>query len=200
VTSSIADASWRHWPETQKLVTAFSSYPHAVRFVGGAVRDTLLDRLVQDIDVATTLLPEATMSVLQQAGIHVVPTGIQHGTVTAVIDGRHFEITTLRKDVACDGRHAEVAFTDNWQEDASRRDFTMNAMYMSTEGELFDYFSGQEDAKAGRVRFIGDANTRISEDYLRILRFFRFYAHYGREAPNYEALVACAANVSHLAS
>ena len=155
---------------------------------------------VQDVDAATTLLPQATMALLEKAGIRAIPTGIAHGTVTAVIDGKHIEITTLRRDVATDGRHAEVAFTDDWEEDASRRDFTLNALYLSPSGELFDYFGGQADAKAGHVRFIGDPAARIAEDYLRILRFFRFHAHYGKSAPDAIALKACAHAAGHIES
>ena len=180
----LSRAAWLHWPQTKRLVAAFAPYPQTLRFVGGAVRDSLLGREVKDVDAATTLLPEAVMALLEKAKIAAIPTGIDHGTVTAVIDGKHFEITTLRKDLACDGRHADVAFTDNWRDDAQRRDFTMNAMYLSPEGELFDYFDGETDARAGKVRFIGDAGARIAEDYLRILRFFRFFAHYGVGAPD----------------
>jgi len=191
-------AAWLQWPQTRQLIAAFAPHPNAFRFVGGAVRDTLLSREVTDVDAATTLLPDAVMALLQQTGIRAIPTGIDHGTITAVIDGKHFEITTLRKDVATDGRHAEVAFTDDWKEDAARRDFTMNALYLSPEGELFDYFGGVTDARAGHVRFIGDAAARIAEDYLRVLRFFRFHAHYGKGAPDAAALAACAAAVEHL--
>ncbi|MDX2095753.1 MAG: CCA tRNA nucleotidyltransferase [Alphaproteobacteria bacterium] len=183
--------SWIEWPQTQALIAAYKALPEALRFVGGCVRDSLLGLNVSDIDCATTLLPEHTMALLERAGIRAIPTGIAHGTITALIDGQHFEITTLRKDMACDGRHAEVAFTDDWQQDAQRRDFTMNALYMSASGELFDAVGGREDALAGRVRFIGDADDRIAEDALRILRFFRFYARFGKGAPDSAALVAC---------
>ncbi len=182
---------WLAWPETAQLIKAFSSQKNALRFVGGAVRDSLLGRTVHDVDAATPCLPEHTMAVLQGAGIKALPTGIAHGTVTAVIGKKTFEITTLRKDMACDGRHAQVAFTDDWKQDASRRDFTMNALYLSPSGELFDCFGGAEDAKAGHVRFIGDAASRIAEDYLRILRLFRFFAHYGKTPLDRAALDAC---------
>ncbi len=191
---------WMNWPQTQALITAFAAHKDALRFVGGAVRDALIGREVQDVDAATLLLPAQTMALLEGAGIRVIPTGVAHGTVTAVIGGKSFEITTLRKDIATDGRHAEVAYTDDWKVDASRRDFTMNALYLSTEGELFDYFGGGDDAREGRVRFIGDANKRISEDFLRALRFFRFYAHYGNGEPDAEALAACAAQSSTIAT
>ncbi len=154
------------------------------RVVGGAVRDALADRAVVDIDLATSRPPADTMAALRQAGVKVVPTGLGHGTVTAVVDGRGFEITTLRRDVETDGRHAVVAFTEDWRLDASRRDFTINAMSMARDGTLFDYFDGTADLQAGRVRFVGDPATRIAEDYLRILRFFRFYARYGRMPPD----------------
>ena len=194
------DPQWLHWPQTQKLVAAFAAQPDALRFVGGAVRDAFLKRPVQDVDAATTLVPQATMALLAKAGIRAIPTGIEHGTVTAVIDGKHFEITTLRRDVSTDGRHAEIEYTDDWKEDAKRRDFTINALYLSTQGELFDYFGGVEDVKKGVVRFIGDANQRIAEDYLRILRFFRFYAHYGKGVPEAAALTACTAQAQHMAA
>jgi len=193
-------ADWLQWPETRELIAAFSSEPDSFRFVGGAVRDALLGRDVSDVDAATTLLPDATMSLLNAASIRVIPTGIAHGTVTAMVGQRHFEITTLRNDVACDGRHADVSFTQSWRDDAARRDFTMNAMYVSPEGELFDYFGGQEDAKAGRVRFIGDARERIAEDRLRILRFFRFHAHYGVGMPDAVAVAACAKAACHMSA
>ncbi|MBY0407593.1 MAG: CCA tRNA nucleotidyltransferase [Rickettsiales bacterium] len=183
---------WLIWPETQALVEAFAVEPGALRFVGGAVRDAVLGRAVVEVDAATTLVPDAVMALLQNAGFRALPTGIAHGTVTALVGERSFEITTLRSDVQTDGRHAEVAFTEDWKEDASRRDFTMNALYLTPAGELFDYFGGVADAKAGRVRFIGDASMRIAEDYLRILRFFRFHAHYGVGDPDRGAVVACA--------
>jgi poly(A) polymerase len=160
------------------------------RVVGGAVRDALAARAVVDIDLATTRPPTDTMAALRQAGVKVVPTGLGHGTVTAVVDGRGFEITTLRRDVETDGRHAVVAFTEDWRLDASRRDFTINAMSMARDGTLFDYFEGSTDLQAGRVRFVGDPATRIAEDYLRILRFFRFYARYGRVPPDPATLAA----------
>jgi poly(A) polymerase len=160
------------------------------RVVGGAVRDALVSRAVVDIDLATSRPPADTMAALQQAGVKVVPTGLGHGTVTAVVNGRGFEITTLRRDVETDGRHAVVAFTEDWRLDASRRDFTINAMSMARDGTLFDYFDGTADLQAGRVRFVGDPATRIAEDYLRILRFFRFYARYGRVPPDSATLAA----------
>lgn len=184
------EADWLQWDAVTKVVEALGA--DHVRFVGGAVRDTLVDRPVFDIDAATTHKPEQTMTLLARAGIKAIPTGLQHGTVTAVWDGRPLEVTTLRVDVETDGRHAEVSFTEDWLEDAKRRDFTFNAMYVSADGSLFDPFNGRQDLIEGRVRFIGDAKERINEDGLRILRLFRFYAHFGREPLATEALMACA--------
>jgi len=192
--------SWLEWPQTMRLIAAFNPQPESFRFVGGAVRDAVLGLPVADIDAASTLTPQVVIDVLAGAGIKAIPTGIEHGTVMAVEGGKQFEITTLRRDVSCDGRHAEVEFTADWKEDASRRDFTMNAMYLSAAGELFDYFGGAEDAKAGRVRFIGDASMRIREDYLRILRFFRFYAWYGKGAPDTDAISACVAQAGQMSA
>jgi len=174
------------------LDQVWAALPEA-RMVGGAVRDGLLGRPMADIDLATPLRPDRVMANLRDAGIRAVPTGIAHGTVTAVIAGQNFEITTLRRDVATDGRHARVDFTDDWRLDAARRDFTINAMSQSRDGTLFDYFGGQDDLAAGRVRFVGDAAARIGEDYLRILRFFRFFARYGLGAPDDAAVAAIVA-------
>jgi poly(A) polymerase len=163
------------------------------RLVGGCVRDAVLGRLAHDIDIATQLEPEAVISALKAAGIKVVPTGLAHGTVTAIPAGKPVEVTTLRRDVATDGRYAEVAFTDDWLADAQRRDLTMNALYCDAQGRVFDPIgTGIDDAKAGHVCFVGDAGTRVTEDYLRILRFFRFHAFYGKGAPDPVALAACA--------
>jgi len=161
------------------------------RVVGGAVRDMLMGRPIGDIDLATTLPPEQVMELLKAQNVKTVPTGLAHGTITAVIDHVGYEITTLRHDVETDGRHATVAFTDDWQTDAARRDFTFNALYMDAAGKIYDYFDGKADADAGRVRFIGDAQMRIREDVLRILRFFRFYAWYGNGEADSDALLAC---------
>jgi poly(A) polymerase len=168
------------------------------RVVGGAVRDALLGRAVADIDLATRLRPEEVVAALRAAGLKAAPTGIDHGTVTAIADHRGFEVTTLRRDVATDGRHAKVEFTDDWQADAARRDFTINAMSMAPDGAVFDYFGGIADLRARRVRFVGDAATRIAEDYLRVLRFFRFWARYGEGAPDAQATAAIAAAVPGL--
>ena len=178
---------WLFAPEIKTLTWALPG----LRFVGGAVRDSLLGKPVGDVDAAIPLAPEAVMAALEKAGIRAIPTGIAHGTVTALVNHVPFEITTLRKDVATDGRHAQVAFTDDWEADAARRDFTMNALYLSPEGELFDYFGGAEDAKNGVVKFIGDTDARIQEDYLRILRFFRFFAHYGKGEADILTIAAC---------
>jgi len=189
-------ADWLNKASVQKLVAALGR--DQVRFVGGAVRDTLAGKPVDDLDAATAHLPEETVRRLKKAGIKVIPTGLKHGTVTALVEGDAVEITTLRVDVETDGRHAEVAFTNNWLADAKRRDFTMNALYLSADGSLFDPFAGEADLNAGVVRFIGDADTRIEEDALRILRFFRFYARYGRGEPNSAALSAITANLHRL--
>jgi len=162
------------------------------RFVGGCVRDALANRRIIDIDIATPLKPEEVTARLEADKIHVVPTGLKHGTVTAVVDGRPFEITTLRHDIAAFGRHAEVAFTDDWKADAARRDFTINAMSATVDGDVYDYFSGMEDLRNGHIIFVGDAEKRVQEDILRILRFFRFHAHFGKDEPQTAALAACA--------
>ena len=179
------------------LVSVMAVLPEA-RVVGGAVRDTLAGRLVTEIDLATPREPEQVVHALQAAGIRTVPTGLEHGTVTAVVDGRGFEITTLRRDVETDGRHATVAFTDDWRADAARRDFSINALSMTRDGAVFDYFDGVADLRAGRVRFVGDPATRIAEDYLRILRFFRFFSRYATGAADHAALSAIRAGVPGL--
>ncbi len=180
------------------LIRVWDALPEA-RIVGGAVRDSLAGRPVADIDMATPKAPVHVMVALKRAGLKVVPTGLAHGTVTAVADGRPFEITTLRRDVETDGRHAVVAFTEDWQTDASRRDFTINAMSMARDGRIYDYFDGATDVQAGRIRFVGDPATRIAEDYLRILRFFRFYARYARVQPDPATLDALQAGIPGLA-
>jgi poly(A) polymerase len=165
----------------------------SARFVGGAVRNALLGEPVGDVDIATPLEPAEVMKRLKRAGLDAVPTGIEHGTVTAVSSGKPFEVTTLRRDVSTDGRRATVAFTADWSEDAARRDFTINALYAGEDGRIFDYFGGLDDLKARRVRFVGDPTTRIREDYLRILRLFRFHAWYGRGELDTPALAAATA-------
>ena len=177
------------------MIDALTAEGADVRFVGGCVRDALLGRESDDIDIGTPDPPQRVMALLGDAGIETrtVPRGIEHGTVTALAGGERYEITTLRRDERTDGRHAVVAFTDDWREDAARRDFTINAMSAAPDGTLYDYFDGQADLEAGRVRFVGDPATRIAEDHLRILRFFRFHAWYGQGAPDAAALVACEA-------
>jgi poly(A) polymerase len=170
-----------------------------VRLVGGAVRDGLAGQPVTDIDLATALSPQEVIARLEAAKIKVIPTGLAHGTVTAVLSSGTVEITTLRRDVATDGRHAVVAYTDDWREDAARRDFTINALFADPfTGEVFDYFGGIDDLAQGRVAFIGDPLERIAEDHLRILRFFRFHARYGRGAPDAAALAACTTRTNDL--
>ena len=195
--ANIVHAPWMTAPATRKVVEALSAEGAEVRFVGGPVRDALLGRESTDIDIGTPDEPERVMALLARAGIETrtVPRGIAHGTVIAVAGGTRFEITTLRRDVRTDGRHAEVAFTDDWREDAARRDFTINAMSATPDGALHDYFGGQADLAAGRVRFVGDPAQRIAEDHLRLLRFFRFFAWYGQGAPDAAALAACKAAV-----
>ena len=175
--------------ELPGMAALWDALPQA-RMVGGAVRDMLAGRRVADVDFAVPLSPEEVMARVREAGLKAVPTGLAHGTVTVVAGGRGFEVTSLRRDVLTDGRHAVVAFTDDWELDASRRDFTINAMSATREGVVFDYFGGREDLAAGRVRFVGEAGRRIAEDYLRILRFFRFFARYGRGAPDAGAVAA----------
>ena len=177
---------------TRQVMAALeAARPGGSRFVGGCVRNTLMGRPVDDIDIATQLLPRQVIGALDGAGIRSVPTGIEHGTVTAICRGEPYEITTLRRDVETDGRRAVVAFSEDWAEDAARRDFRMNALYADGEGNLFDPVGGGiEDAAQGRVIFIGDADERLKEDYLRILRFFRFNAWYGAGIDE-EGLAAC---------
>ena len=189
MTVSASPFSWLAAPALQNLFEAFS--PESLRCVGGCVRDALAGLPVKDVDLATSLPPDAVMKRLRKAGISVVPTGLKHGTVTAVIDHTPYEITTLRHDVETFGRHARVAFIDDWRADAARRDLTINAIYCDRDGALYDPFDGKADLEAGRVRFVGDARQRIAEDYLRLLRFFRFQARYGRGEPDPAAIAAC---------
>jgi poly(A) polymerase len=179
---------WMTAPETLSVFAALG----AARFVGGAVRNALLGAAVIDIDIAVPLPPLEAMNRLQDAGIKVVPTGLDHGTVTAIRNDKVFEVTSLRQDVETDGRHAAVAYTADWREDSARRDFTMNALYAGLDGEIFDYHGGVEDLIAGRVRFVGEPSARIREDHLRILRLFRFHAWYGKGDMDGEALRAAA--------
>jgi tRNA nucleotidyltransferase/poly(A) polymerase len=179
-------------PPVRTVFTALDGASGATRLVGGAVRDALLEREVGDADFATIFRPPEIIARASTAGLKIVPTGIEHGTVTLIVAGRPFEVTTLRRDIETDGRHALVHFTTDWREDAARRDFTINALYCDATGEVFDPCGGIPDLKAGRVRFIGKAEDRIREDFLRILRFFRFFANYGSGRPDAEGLKACA--------
>jgi poly(A) polymerase/tRNA nucleotidyltransferase (CCA-adding enzyme) len=181
------------------LASVLAALPEA-RVVGGAVRDALAERPITDIDLATPRTPEQVTDALQAAGIRAVPTGLDHGTLTAVIGGRGFEVTTLRRDVETDGRHARVAFTEDWRADAARRDFTINALSLTRDGSVFDYFGGIPDLHAGRLRFVGDPAVRIAEDYLRILRYFRFLARYAFGPPDERAIAAIRAGVPGLAA
>jgi len=182
-----------------RLLDVLGADRGATRYVGGAVRDELMNLPVNDLDLATRLLPEEVRRRLTEAGIKAVPTGIEHGTVTAVSDGQVVEVTTLRRDVSTDGRRATVAFTHDWREDAARRDFTINALFADPlTGEIHDYFNGLADLGEKRVRFIGDPLRRIAEDHLRILRFFRFHARFGGGTPDQAALAACIARANDL--
>jgi poly(A) polymerase len=183
----------------ERLLDALGAGEGLTRYVGGAVRDDLLDLPVSDVDLATRLQPQEVIERLEAARIKAVPTGIDHGTVTAVSDGHAYEVTTLRRDVATDGRRATVAFTAAWEEDAARRDFTINALSADPiTGEVFDYFGGLEDLLAHHVRFIGDPLKRIAEDHLRILRYFRFHARFGSGKPDEAALEACTVRANDL--
>lgn len=194
----LADAPWLKADATRRVLAAIESRGHRARVVGGAVRNTLLARAVSDIDIATDAPPEMVTRLVTDAGLAAVPTGLKHGTITVVADHHPFEVTTLRRDVATDGRHATVAFTDDWHADASRRDFTMNALYCDAAGVLYDFVGGLADIERRRVRFIGDAHQRIREDYLRILRFFRFSAEYAWLPFDPAAVSACVAERSGL--
>ncbi|MCW5732073.1 MAG: CCA tRNA nucleotidyltransferase [Alphaproteobacteria bacterium] len=190
---------WMSAPETEAVLAALGAGGVRARFVGGCVRDALLGRSVKDIDLATPEPPETVLRRLKSAGLGALPTGIDHGTVTAISGGRPFEVTTLRRDEETFGRHARVAFTDDWAADAARRDFTMNAMYADPDGTIYDPTGGLADLEAGRVRFVGDPAGRIEEDALRLLRFFRFHAHYGRGDADRAAAAAAAAAAPRLA-
>jgi len=183
-----AQHSWMTAPETAAVMNALGE----ARFVGGAVRNALLGSAVADIDIAVPMPPSEVLARLVARNIKVVETGMDHGTVTAIVGTQAFEITSLRRDVETDGRHAVIAFTDDWVEDAARRDFTINALYASAAGEIFDYATGVEDLIAGKVRFMGDPRARIAEDYLRVLRLFRFHAWYGKGDVDAEGLRAAA--------
>ena len=197
----LPDAPWRARPGLAQLCVVLGGDQGDSRFVGGAVRDTLLGLPVNDIDIATRLAPTEVLDRLRAAHIKAIPTGIAHGTITALLPDGHVEVTTLRRDVSTDGRHATVAFTDDWREDAARRDFTINALYADpSTGEIFDYFGGQDDLARHIVRFIGDPLQRIAEDHLRILRFFRFLARFGDilDVSDTTGLAACTARANDL--
>jgi len=196
--TTLPDAAWRHRTGLDRLCEVLGASEGRVRFVGGAVRDTLLGIDVADVDLATVHAPDSVMALLKGNGIKAVPTGLAHGTITAVLPDGPIEVTTLRCDVETDGRHATVAFTGDWREDAARRDFTMNALYADPlSGKIYDYFGGLDDLQAGVVRFIGDPLQRIAEDHLRILRFFRFHARFG-DTIDAAGLQACAARANDL--
>ena len=187
---SSKQAPWLYEVRLQAVFDAIEAAGGEARIAGGAVRNTLMGEAVGDIDLATTLVPEATLKALEKAGLKAVPTGIDHGTVTAVSDSTGYEITTIRDDIETDGRHAVVRFGTDWKRDALRRDLTINGLYCDRQGEIFDPLGSMEDVKARQVRFIGKADERIEEDYLRILRFFRFFAQYGAGRPDAEGLKA----------
>lgn len=188
----LPDAKWHQRPSLKKVIAALDGKRGMVRFVGGAVRDTLLGLPVADVDLATILKPEDVMTRMKDAGIKVIPTGIDHGTVTAVTEDGPVEITTLRRDVSTDGRRATVAFSDDWKEDAARRDFTINALFADPETlEVYDYFKGLADLEKRHIAFIGSADQRIAEDHLRIMRYFRFLARFGQHAVDQETFDAC---------
>ena len=192
--TTLPPAGWTRREDLAALIDAVDPNGGEARFVGGAVRDTLLGLEVSDIDIATPLIPEQVIAALERAGLKAVPTGIEHGTVTAVLPQGKVEITTLRRDIATDGRRATVAFGESWREDAARRDFTINALYADPRSlAVFDDHGGLADLAARRVRFIGDAEQRIREDHLRILRYFRFQARFGSTPADPAAEAACAA-------
>ncbi len=187
-----------HNMSAQHIMNIYHDAGFDIRFVGGCVRDCLANQSITDIDLATTAIPKEGINLLQEANIKVIPTGVDHGTITAILDNQSFEITTLRRDVATDGRRATIAYTSSWEEDASRRDFTINALSLDRDGILFDPYHGLKDLKAGRVCFIGDAHTRIQEDALRILRFFRFNAYIGEGMMDETGLEACVKHADKL--
>ncbi|EBA14160.1 CCA tRNA nucleotidyltransferase [Roseobacter sp. CCS2] len=195
-------APWLDDDASQQVCKLLADAGYQAWFVGGCVRNELLDEPVADLDLSTDALPEFVMKLAKAAKIKAIPTGIDHGTVTLIVDDVPFEITTFRRDVATDGRRATVAYSDNMTDDARRRDFTMNALYADADGQIADPLGGLPDLKARRIRFIEDADRRIKEDYLRILRFFRFYAWYGdvNDGPDVDGLAACADNIEGLQS
>ena len=195
----LPETDWQSRVELRRLLAVLGAGDGETRFVGGCVRDTLLGSPVSDVDLATRLEPEAVLDRLKAAAIKAVPTGLAHGTVTAVIEGRPVEVTTLRRDVSTDGRRATIAYTGDWREDAARRDFTINALSADPgTRQVFDYFGGLADLDARRVRFIGDPLVRIAEDHLRILRFFRFHARFGAGDPDQPSVEACTVRANDL--
>lgn len=180
-----------HIAALKDIHVLYQSRGHELRFVGGGVRDVLLGVEPQDLDLATTMPVEQGLALLTGQGFTCIPTGLSHGTMTLVLNHFPYEITTLRRDVETDGRRATIHYTDDWQEDAARRDFTINALYMDFQGTLYDYFGGEEDLNKGKLRFIGDPQARIQEDYLRILRLFRFYARFARHPLEETTLAYC---------
>lgn len=190
--TSVAGETWFQDAALQRVMALLNSDGGEARVAGGAVRNALMGLAVADVDIATTLRPEMVVERAKAAGIKAVPTGIEHGTVTLVVDGRGFEVTTLRRDIETDGRHAVVEFGTDWKADAERRDLTINALYADDRGEVIDLVEGLKDIETRTVRFIGDASQRIAEDHLRILRFFRFFAYYGSGRPDADGLRACA--------
>jgi poly(A) polymerase len=195
---TIPPPDWMTAAPTRILLAALGAGGASARFVGGCVRDAILGLAPADVDIATPEKPEQVIKRLQKAGLKAVPTGIEHGTVTAVVPPATFQVTTLRRDVSTDGRHATVAFGTDWAEDAARRDFTINALYADGEGRVYDFTDGRADLAAGIVRFIGDPAQRVAEDYLRVLRFFRFHARFAKGAPDAASLAACAAAADRL--
>lgn len=197
-TGKISPQPWLTAPETRTVVEALTADGTEVRFVGGCVRDAMAQRPVTDVDIGTPDKPKTVIGLLEKAGIKAVPTGIEHGTVTAVVGDRKFEITTLRRDVETDGRRAKVAFTDDWMIDSERRDFTINALSATPDGDVYDPHDGISDLAHGNIRFVGLAADRIEEDVLRLLRFFRFYGLFGQPPPDPDAMAACRSQADKL--
>ncbi len=198
--TSLSDQDWFRQPALRRVLDLLNADGGEARIAGGAVRNALMGVPAGDVDIATTLVPQEVVARARAAGIKAVPTGIEHGTVTLVASGTPFEVTTLRRDVETDGRRAQVAFGTDWQQDAERRDLTINALYATADGEVIDLVGGLPDIETRTVRFIGDATQRIAEDHLRILRFFRFFAFYGGGRPDADGLRACARAKDKLAS
>ncbi len=196
----LREAAWLDWPELKAVFRIFADAGHEIRVVGGAVRDALLGRAVVDVDLATTAEPEQVIALVENGGLKTAPVGLSHGTVMVIAGNRTFEVTTLREDVETHGRHATVAFTDDWASDARRRDFTINALYASADGQLHDPLGGLKDIEDQKIRFIGDADARIKEDFLRILRFFRFNAEMGEVKFDPASLQACGRQRAGMAS